>query len=52
MMVAYELHMSMFRFYQEVDQDELGWWLAYIKLKNEREEKAAETRRRRRGKGG
>jgi hypothetical protein len=39
MIIAYELKMTMREFYNLVDQDELGWWHAFFKVKGEKEEK-------------
>lgn len=47
MMVAFELKMTMSQFYAEVDQEEMGWWVAFFQLKAEREEKDAKRKRRR-----
>lgn len=46
MTIAMELGMTLTQFYREVDQDELGWWIAYYQVKKEREEKEAARRKR------
>jgi len=51
MVIAHELGMSVRRFFQEVDQDELGWWIAYFQVKHKREERELERARRKRGGG-
>ena len=48
MVIAHELGMSVRRFFQEIDQEELGWWIAYFQVKNKREEKELERMKRRR----
>lgn len=48
MLVAFELKMSLKELYQQMDQDELGWWLAFIKRKQVVEEQELERRRNKR----
>jgi len=48
MVIAHELGMSVRRFFQEIDQEELGWWMAYFQVKNKKEEKERERVKRRR----
>lgn len=49
MLVAYELKMTLSELYERVDHDEMGWWLAFIKRKQQVEEQEAEKVRKRRG---
>ncbi len=37
MLVAFELKMTLRDMMDKVDQDEMGWWLAFLKLKAERD---------------
>lgn len=41
MLVAYELKKTLSELYATMDHDELGWWLAFIKRKQQVEEKQA-----------
>jgi len=49
MNVAHQLGKTLGEIYTTMDQDEVGWWLAFFKLKNKLEEEETERRRRNRG---
>lgn len=46
MLVAFELKKSLKEIYQQMDLEELGWWLAFIKYKAKLEEAAVKKRNR------
>lgn len=47
MLVAYELGKTLKEIYELMDQDEVGWWLAFFNVKSEREEARIKASRRR-----
>lgn len=50
MLVAYELKKTLKELYELMDQDELGWWLAFIKQKQKMEEEHLAKSKRNRNK--
>lgn len=52
MLVAFELKKTLKELYEQVDQEELGWWLAFLKYKQELEDKQRELNKARRGRRG